>query len=145
MEGMEQGRGGAAPALTARQERFVRALAAGQGPQAAYAAAYDTARLRPETVEARALALAEEERVRARLEALRAPRPAPRRSVASAQEVLEELTDIALGSGGAESAVRERLRALELLGRHHRLFLDRPAGGEAAPVQIVDDVEAGDG
>lgn len=42
----------------------------------------------------------------------------------SASEVLQKLSEIA-NRQGADIATRDQLKALELIGRHHKLFTDR--------------------
>ncbi len=65
--------------------------------------------------------------------------------IATGAEVLSYLTDILRGhtKGGLEGeevSLRERMKAAELLGKRHGIFVERSAETNTRPVMIVDDV-----
>ncbi len=133
--------------LTGQQEAFVRALVQGQNRLEAYRTAYQTGRMTDETVDRRAHALLKDEKIRARYEELRgmAGKEEGKREVASADAILEELSTIGLGGAGDDDeggapGIRERLKALELLGRHYRLFVQTEKTPGETGVRIFDDI-----
>lgn len=80
-----------------------------------------------------------------------AKRPGAKKETATAAEVLRELTDIGLGRRAFAAtdrqgntvenpaSVPERIRALELLAKYHKLT-GAAADSTAQPVKIVDDI-----
>lgn len=134
--------------LTGQQEAFVRALVQGQGRVNAYRSAYQTGRMTDEAVDKRAYTLLLQEKIRARYQELSgvAGRGEGKREVASADSILEELSSIGLGGTGADDegagapGIRERLKALELLGKHYRLFVQQEKTSGETGVRIFDDI-----
>ncbi len=124
--------------LTDKQEAFAQSIAAGHSQSEAYRMAYNAKKMKDSTVHSKASALAANGKVRARVEELKALvlAQATKGTIASATDVLEEMTCIALGTkkykgytnGGEaytkEPIVAERLRALENLGKYHGVFAD---------------------
>lgn len=134
--------------LTGQQEAFVRALVQGQNRLEAYRTAYQADRMTDETVDRRAHTLLKDEKIRARYQELRgmAGKEEGKREVASADAILEELSSIGLGGAGDDDegtgapGIRERLKALELLGRHYRLFVQTEKTPGETGVRIFDDI-----
>lgn len=81
--------------LTAKQEKFVKNIIDGMSQADAYRSAYDTSKLKDKTIHEKASRLANDSKVRARLEELRKEMITP--SVMSAQERLEMLSRMARG------------------------------------------------
>lgn len=141
--------------LTTNQERFVFGLIEGKSQREAYKAAFNTANMRDKTIDEKACRLFANAKVRARYEELRGKvmQPEQDKAIATAQQVLEELTAIGLGTKnfpaydmfGNESerkpSVTARLKALELLAKRHGLLTDHVQINGVMPVQIVDDLE----
>ena len=144
--------------LTDKQEAFVLALIEGKSQREAYRSAYKADRMKEKTIDEKASRLFAEDKVRARFEELQAKvrEKAEQRSVASAVEVLEELSDIGFGRKEYPSydmfgnrysrypSVTQRTKALELLGKNYGLFTERVQLDGKALVQIVDDLPEGD-
>lgn len=144
--------------LTNKQEAFVLALIEGKSQREAYRSAYKADRMKEKTIDEKASRLFAEDKVRARFEELQAKvrEKAEQRSVASAVEVLEELSDIGFGRKEYPSydmfgnkfdrypSVTQRTKALELLGKKYGLFTERVQFDGNALVQIVDDLPEGD-
>ena len=139
--------------LTEKQENFVQGLIAGKSQREAYKAAYNAANMKDETIDSKASALFAQDKVRARYEALQAMvrDEGERRAVATAVEVLEELTAVGLGTKefpaydmfGNEQPrkpnITARLKALELLAKHHGLLTDKVEVSNPEPLKIVVD------
>ena len=144
--------------LTNKQEAFVLALIEGKSQREAYRSAYKADRMKDKTVDEKASRLFAEGKVRARFEELQAKvsSEAEKRGVASAADVLEELSNIGMGRKEYPSydmfgnqysrypSVTQRTKALELLGKKYGLFTDRVQFDGNALVQIVDDIPEGD-
>lgn len=144
--------------LTNKQEAFVLALIEGKSQREAYRSAYKADRMKDKTVDEKASRLFAEGKVRARFEELQAKvrSEAEQRGVASAADVLEELSDIGLGRKEYPAydmfgnkfdrypSVTQRTKALEMLGKKYGLFTDRVQFDGNAQVQIVDDIPEGD-
>lgn len=81
--------------LTAKQEAFVKCIIDGMSQADAYRSAYDTSKLKDKTIHEKASRLANDSKVRARLEELRKEMITP--SIMSAQERLEALSRMARG------------------------------------------------
>lgn len=139
--------------LTNKQEKFVQGLVAGKSQREAYKAAYNAAGMKDETIDSKACALLAQDKVRARYEELQAAvrEEGGRRAVATAVEVLEELTAVGLGTKdfpaydmfGNEQrhkpSVTARLKALELLAKHHGLLTDKVEVHNPEPIKILVD------
>lgn len=122
--------------LTDKQENFVLALINGKSQREAYRSAYKADRMADKTVDEKASRLFAQDKVRARFEELQAKvrGEAEQRGVASAADVLEELSNIGMGRkeypgydmfGNPCSrypSVTQRTKALELLGKKYGLF-----------------------
>ena len=144
--------------LTNKQEAFALALIEGKSQRDAYRSAYKSDRMKDETVDQCACKLLKNPKVAARFEELQAKvrREAEQRSVASAADVLEELSNIGMGRREYPAydmfgnkfdrypSVTQRTKALELLGKKYGLFTDRVQFDGNALVQIVDDIPEGD-
>ena len=144
--------------LTNKQEAFVLALIEGKSQRDAYRSAYKADRMKDETVDQCACKLLKNPKVAARFEELQAKvrGEAEQRGVASAADVLEELSDIGLGRKEYPAydmfgnkfdrypSVTQRTKALELLGKKYGLFTDRVQFDGNALVQIVDDIPEDD-
>lgn len=129
------------------------ALVRGMSRREAYMSAYQTQRMEDEIIDEKASRLFADDKVRARYEHLqaKAEKGAERRAVASPDDILKELSSIGLGTEqdtlsdapGAEDkpSVTARLKALELLGKHHKLFVDQGGTAGTLPVRIVDDID----
>ena len=142
--------------LTDKQERFVQELITGKSQREAYKAAYDAAKMKDKTIDEKACKLLAQDKVRARYEALQTAVRAEgeRRAVASAVEVLEELTAIGMGEKdypaydmfGKEMprkpSMTARLKALELLAKHHSLFTDKVE--QSGEIKVTFSGEGGD-
>lgn len=143
--------------LTNKQEAFVLALIEGKSQREAYRSAYKAERMKDKTVDEKASRLFAEGKVRARFDELQAKvrGEAERRSVASAADVLEELSNIGLGRKeypgydmfgnkfNRYPSVTQRTKALELLGKKYGLFTEHVQFDGSALVQIVDDIPEG--
>lgn len=140
--------------LTNKQEAFVQALIAGKSQREAYRTAYNATKMKDATVDVKASELMKDGKVTVRYAELQASVrvEAEKKAVASAIDVLEELTGVGMGSKefptydmfGKEyqrkPSVNERIKALELLGKHHKLFTDQVKLSGEMGVQIVDDI-----
>lgn len=126
--------------MTVKEEAFARAVAEGKTLREAYRGAYNASRMKEETVDRKAQEVRCKPHVAAyvaRLEdEIRASAEAE--CVMTAVEVLHELTNIAGGrclypsvSPGSGDIIHlppniaQRIKALELLGKHHKLFIER--------------------
>jgi len=141
--------------LTENQENYVLELIKGKSQREAYRIAYPNCKAADNIVDVKASNLLNLDKVRVRFEELqgRIRKKAEKGAVATAEEVLEELTNIALGRKeypthdmfGNEfkkkTTVNERLKALELLGKHHKAFTDNVNLNHQGAIQIVDDIE----
>lgn len=143
--------------LTNKREAFVQALIKGMSQREAYKAAYNTSRMKDESVDQCACRLMKDLKVTARyvelLEMVRGE--AAKASVASRVDVLEELTRVGMGTKEYPSydmfgkeypqkpSLPNRIKALELLGKHHKLFTDQVKLSGDMGVQIVDDLNDG--
>lgn len=142
--------------LTQKQEKFVQALIAGKSQREAYKEAYNTERMGDETIDVKASELLKNGKVSVRYEELQAAvrEEGEKRAVATAVEVLEELTAIGLGQKeypaydmfGNERQhkpnMSARLKALELLGKKHKLWSDSEIN--SVPVSVVVKYDYGD-
>ncbi|MGE4276602.1 MAG: terminase small subunit [Lawsonibacter sp.] len=134
--------------LTRQQEAFMQALVQGKDPLEAYRAAYQTGRMKDETVDRRAHMLLKNEKMKDRYQKLRemVRKEEAKRDVASADDILEELSSIGMGADECDDersctpGVRERLKALELLGKHYKLFTEQEKPSGETGVRIFDDL-----
>ena len=126
-------------ALTLKQEAFVQGLIAGKSQREAYREAYDATRMKDKTVDETASKLLKNPKVAARYEELqgRLKEESAAAAIATAKEVLEELTNIAFGRKQYPSSdmfgneiqlsptIPQRQKALEALAKHHGLMSDK--------------------
>ena len=143
-------------ALTQKQEKFVQALIAGKSQREAYKEAYNATGMTDKTIDEKACKLLAGDKVRARYEELQAAvrEEGEKHAVATAVEVLEELTANGLGQKeypaydmfGNERqhkpSMTVRLKALELLGKKHKLWSDSEIN--SVPVSVVVKYDYGD-
>lgn len=137
--------------LTNKQEAFVLALIEGKSQREAYRSAYKAGRMKDETVDQCACRLLKNPKVSARYEELQAAvrGEAEQRSVATAADVLEELSNVGMGRvkypaydmfGNEHQqfpSVTQRTKALELLGKNYGLFTDKVNMSGVVPVVIT--------
>lgn len=130
-------------ALTDKQERFVQELLKGKSQREAYRAAYNCEKALNTTIDSKASVLFAQEKVRARYNALHDAviNASSSAAIATAAQVLEELTAIALGTKNFPGvdmfgnpverppSMTARIKALELMGRNHKLFTDNVSVG----------------
>ena len=126
-------------ALTLKQEAFVQGLITGKSQREAYRAAYNAEKMMDKTVDEKASRLLAQGKVRARYEELqeRLKKESSSVAIATAKEVLEELTNIAFGRKQYPSSdmfgneiqvsptIPQRQKALEALAKHHGLMSDK--------------------
>ena len=136
--------------LTDKQEKYVLGLIEGKSQREAYRAAYDASHMKDETVDKRACELLKNGKVAERFKELQAKAraPAEEAAIATAQEVLAELTAIGMGTKTFPSydmfgnerqhwpSMTARLKALEQLGRSLGLYTDKLDISGAVPVVI---------
>lgn len=144
--------------LTPKREAYVQNLIKGMSQREAYKAAFNASKMKDSTIDSKASELFANGEVRARYEELQyeVVKASSAAAVASATEVLEEITNIALGKKrypaldmfGKEYenpvTVPNRVKALELLAKHHKLLTDNVNLTGTAPVQIINDIPKGD-
>ena len=144
--------------LTPKREAYVQNLIKGMSQREAYKAAFDASRMKDSTIDTKASELLANGKVRVRYEELQAEvvKASQAAAVASATEVLEELTNIALGKKRYPAVdmfgneydnpvtMPNRVKALELLAKHHKLLTDNVNLTTAAPIQINNDIPKGD-
>ena len=143
--------------LTAKREAYINNLIAGMSQREAYRAAFNTKKASDKTIDNKASKLLKEAEVWARYEELRGEvaEKAKTAAVASAVEVLAEMTDIAFGRKKFPSvdmfgneymnpvSLPNRVKALELLAKHHGLLTENVKLNGSAVVKIVDDLGGG--
>lgn len=141
--------------LTENRERFVQGLVSGMSQREAYRAAFPNCKASDTVVDVKASQLFAVDKVRIRYEELlkEALKPGEEMAIASAQEILSELTAIGMGTKDYPSydmfgneisrkpSMTARLKALELLGKKHGLFSDKVDISGAMPVVICGDEE----
>lgn len=127
------------PLLTQKQEKYVQNLVAGMSQREAYKDAYNALKMKDSTIDEKASRLLSQDKVRARYDDLmgRVRDEADAAAVASALEVLQELSAIALGKKEYPSldifgnpvdrpvSVGARLKALELMAKKYGLLTDK--------------------
>lgn len=125
--------------LTPKREAYVQNLIKGMSQREAYKAAFDAHTATDKTIDNKASKLFAVDEVRARYEALQSEviKASQAAAVASAVEILEELTNIGMGRKryptvdmfGKEYmspvTMTNRVKALELLGKKYGLFTDK--------------------
>ena len=125
--------------LTDKQETFVLELISGKSQRTAYQTAYNTTGMKDKTIDEKASRLFARDKVRARYEELQARLREQRaaEAIASAVDVLRELTCIAFGNKqypaydmyGNEiqitPSIPQRQKALEVLAKYHGLMTDK--------------------
>lgn len=144
--------------LTPKREAYVQNLIKGMSQREAYKTAFNASQMKDSTIDNKASKLFAVGEVRARFEELQGEviKAAEKAAVASATDVLEEITNIALGKKTYPSldmfgnpvdrpvSVSSRIKALELMAKHHKLLTDNVNLTSSAPVQIVNDIPKGD-
>jgi phage terminase small subunit len=125
--------------LTRKQEVFACAIADGADQTAAYRIAYDADRMSPPAIWTEASQLAKHPMVAQRIGELRAEAEQVRQTMLVGREeaILAQLEKEAL-TAKTDSA---RIRAIELLGRHLGLFVDRNEVKNLTD-RTADDIEA---
>ena len=125
--------------LTRKQENFACAIADGADQAAAYRASYEAARMSPPAIWTEASQLAKHPMVAQRIGELRAEAEQVRQTMLVGREeaILAQLEKEAL-TAKTDSA---RIRAIELLGRHLGLFVDRNEVKNLTD-RTADDIEA---
>ena len=130
------------------------ALISGMSQREAYRSAYNAKKMKDNTVDVKASQLLSKDKIRIRFEELQARvrKVAENKGVATAVDVLEELSRVAMGTKEFPSydmfgkefsqkpSLPNRLKALEMLGKHHKLFTDQLKLTGEMGVQIVDDL-----
>lgn len=140
--------------LSARQELFcLEYIKDGNATQAAVRAGYS-----PKQANSTGARLYANVRIRARIDELMAE--VQQEKIADAEEVLRYLTSVMRGEATEEVAVgtpigteiiakhiggREQVKAAELLAKRYGLLTENVKLTGGLPVQIVDDIEEGDG
>lgn len=133
--------------LTPKQEKYIHERLKGKTQREAYKAAYDVKRMSNRAVDTEACELEANPKVALRMRELQ--ERAASKAVASAQEILEELTKIAMGTEAypdyniAGEKVEKlpnmssRLKAIELLGKYHKLFTEKIEEKSDTTVRVV--------
>lgn len=106
--------------LTIKQEKFAQGLFAGLSQREAYKQAYPCKNMSDKTIDERACVLAKNDKVMTRLQELR--NKLAKRSVWTVEEILRDIKAIALDP---EAKRFEKLKALELGGKHLGMFTDK--------------------
>jgi pectin methylesterase-like acyl-CoA thioesterase len=125
--------------LTAKRKAFAQAVADGQSQADAYRSAFDAGRMSPGAVWTEASLLARNPQVALRVEELKAEAEEVRQTMLVGREeaILAQLEKEAL-TARTDSA---RIRAIELLGRHLGLFVDRSEVKDVTD-RSADEIEA---
>lgn len=124
--------------LTDNQEVFVQELIKGKSQREAYRIAYPNCKAKDKSVDEKASRLFNSDKVKSRYEGLHAEvfKPMEEAAIATAQEVLAEISAVAFGAKTfevtnvfgekieARATVPQRLKALEMLCRKYGLFSD---------------------
>ena len=114
--------------------------------------------MKDSTIDSNASRLLSDSKVAARYDELQAAvvKASQTAAVASATDVLEELTNLAMGKKTYPSldmfgnpverpvSVSSRIKALELMAKHHKLLTDNVSLNANAPIQIVNNIPKGD-
>ena len=110
--------------LTEKQEAFCMAVFEGAGFSDAYRAAYDTANMKPATVNRQAHELMLNSKITARMDELHRQREHEQRmsALSRSEKVIKKLEEIGLHDDSGGTA---QIRALELLGKTIGMFTDK--------------------
>ena len=141
--------------LTRKQEIFCEYVVNGKTYSDAYRKAYNPKKASNKTINEKASRLMAEDKIRARVESMRAyaREQYMQQLILNGQGVLEELTLIATGAQkyptydmfGKEQmrapTVKQRLDALELLGKYHKLFTDKTQHEGSISIMLDDSLE----
>lgn len=144
--------------LTENRERFIQGLVQGKSQREAYRAAYPNCKSSDRVVDVKASKLFAVDEVRIRYNELMAEalKPGEDAAIASAREVLSELTAIGMGTKEYPSydmfgnqhmhkpSMTARLKALEALGKHLNLFTEKVELSGAVPVVVCGENELAD-
>lgn len=137
-----------APRLTEKQENFLLKLLETDNQRLSYRAAYNCARMSDASVDTEASKLLKNPKVAQRFEALKeaARKRSSLRAVDRAARVLAELENIGFAQPSDELKMKDKIKALELLGKTEKLFTDRVdvAGADNA-LEVVIRTVGGDG
>jgi phage terminase small subunit len=106
--------------LTVKEEKFVQGLFSGLSQRKAYKEAYNTDRMKDETVDSKACILSKTGKVRARLTELQGK--VATNNILTEIE-LQEFWSTTVTSN--ETEYRDKLKASELLGRNKKMFVDK--------------------
>ena len=118
--------------LTAKQEKFANNIALEQMSYAdAYRSAYNTKRMSDKTVHEKASRLKDEDKIRARIEELRAELVNP--SIMTAQKRLEWLTDL-VNSG--EESTTDKLKAIDIMNKMQGEYVQKVEANVNSDVTI---------
>ena len=110
--------------LTEKQEAFCMAVFEGAGFSDAYRAAYDTANMKPATINRQAHELMINPKITARMDELHRQREQEQRmsALSRSEKVIKKLEEIGLQDDTGSTA---QIRALELLGKTIGMFTDK--------------------
>lgn len=122
-----------ADTLTKKQEDFAVAVAKGDKASDAYRAAYDCANMADKTIHEKASRLAAGDKVRARIDELRAP--ALKRHGITVDRTLEELASVGYAETEAPKA-SEKVAALDKMMKHLGLYKE-DNNQKTAPVVAI--------
>ena len=111
--------------LTAKQEGLLQSLLAGKSQREAYKASYNAGNMSDKTIDETVCKLLKQPKIATRYDELRAKalKKAEERGLMTATDVLSGIE--AIYEGSKVDDTRTALKALELYGRHLKLFTDR--------------------
>ena len=141
--------------LTRRQEIFCEYVVNGKTYSDAYREAYNPKKASNKTINEKASRLMAEDKIRARVESMRAyaREQYMQQLILDEKGVLQELSRIATGTQEYPSydmfgnerlrapTVKQRLDALEMLGKYHKLFADRQLHEGSISIMLDDSLE----
>lgn len=116
--------------LTAKQEAFVRYLVEGRSQADAYRAAYSCERMSDKTIHEAASRLCADSKVSARISELR--EELAKRSIMSAQERLEWLTELIRG----HALTQDKLRAVDIMNKMQGEYVQKVEADVKSEVTI---------
>ncbi len=124
--------------LTGKQEQFAQCIFKGLSHSAAYKEAYDCEHMMDKTIREAACREAKKKNVAARIAELQAQVTAMNK--VTVEYIIQKILD------EAETAKepRDRIRALELLGKTKKMFIDRAEIAGEIGVKIVNDIPQDD-
>ena len=113
--------------LTNKQEAFVQNLVKGDKQREAYKKAYNAVNMKESTIDERASRLIRECKISARYNELREKviASAEKKVIITVEEILTELKNIAFSKKDKEIRTGDRLKAMELAGKHLAMYTDR--------------------